>query len=160
MTMDNTNLYSLNCLSTDPKFDFVETMKHLNSDEAEYVSSPYEDNLFSSLYVDPSEFTTMYRYCKNVSIMSFNIQSISSKFSDFNELIDILYKADCAPDFICLQELWKFPIYANFVLPGYSCLEYKLRGNNVQGGGVGIYVKSNLKFNVLSTQSIFVDRIF
>jgi len=160
MTMDNTNLYSLNCLSTDPKFDFISTMNNINSDEAEYVSSPYEDNSFSCFYVDPAEYTTMYRNCKNVSIMSFNIQSIAAKFSEFTEFIDVLYKADCSPDVICLQELWRFPVYANFVLPGYSRLEYKLRGNNVQGGGVGIFVKSNLKFCVLSAQSIFVDRIF
>jgi exonuclease III len=65
----------------------------------------------------------MYRNCKNVSIMSFNIQSISSKFAEFKDLIDIFSQADCAPDVICLQELWKFPQYANFSLPGYNHLE-------------------------------------
>jgi len=31
---------------------------------------------------------------------------------------------------------------------------------NVQGGGVGIFVKNNLKYYVLPAQSVFVDRIF
>jgi hypothetical protein len=47
-----------------------------------------------------------------------------------------------------------------FSLPGYNHLEFKLRGNNVQGGGVGIFVKNNCKYTVLSAHSLFVDRIF
>jgi hypothetical protein len=116
MAMVNVNPYSLNCLSTDPKYDFVSAMININSDESEFVSSPYEDNLFSCFYVDPTEYTSMYRNCKNVSIMSFNIQSIPSKFAEFKDLINIFSQADCAPDVICLQELWKFPQYANFSL--------------------------------------------
>jgi len=72
----------------------------------------------------------------------------------------LLSSSDCAPDVICLQELWQFPVYANFTLPGYNSLEYKLRNPNTQGGGVGIYIKKSIKYNVLSAQSVFVDRIF
>jgi hypothetical protein len=79
---------------------------------------------------------------------------------EFSELINLLAESDCAPDVICLQELWQFPSYANFTLPGYNSLEYKLRNSSTQGGGVGIYVKQSLKYNVLSAQSIFVNRIF
>jgi hypothetical protein len=43
--------------------------------------------------------------CKDVSIMSLNIQSSSSKFMEFSELINLLMESDCAPDIICLQEL-------------------------------------------------------
>ena len=50
--------------------------------------------------------------------------------------------------------------YANFTLPGYNPLEFKLCNANTQGGGVGIYIKQTFKYNVLSAQSIFVDRIF
>jgi hypothetical protein len=96
------------------------------------------------------EIAKMFPLCLLIS------KVLRQNFSEFNEFIDVLYKADV----ICLQELWRFPVYANFVLPGYSRLQYKLRGNNVQGGGVGIFVKSNLKFCVLSAESIFVDRIF
>jgi hypothetical protein len=65
-----------------------------------------------------------------------------------------------APSIICVQELWQFPNTLSFSLPGFHPLEFKLRRNNVQGGGVGIYVKSNLKYTVLHDKSIFVDRIF
>jgi hypothetical protein len=31
--------------------------------------------------------------------------------------------------------------------------------NNVQGGGVGIYIKEGIKFNLLPSMSVFVDRV-
>jgi hypothetical protein len=37
---------------------------------------------------------------------------------------------------------------------------YKLRRNNVQGGGVRIYVKTEFNFNILPQLSVFVDRVF
>jgi hypothetical protein len=74
--------------------------------------------------------------------------------------LTLLLESDCAPDIICLQELWQFPTYANFTLPGYNPLEFKLLNANTQGGGVGIYIKQSFKYNVLSAQSVFVDRIF
>ena len=45
-------------------------------------------------------------------------------------------------------------------LDHYSPIECKLRSNLTQGGGVGIYLKKNLKFNILNDKSIFVDRVF
>ena len=56
--------------------------------------------------------------------------------------------------------MWQFPYSAEFLLPGYSNLEFKLRSDNVQGGGVGVYVKNNIKFKILNNLSIFTDRIF
>jgi hypothetical protein len=44
-------------------------------------------------------------------------------------------------------------------LPGYHPLVCTLR-NSAQGGGVGIYVKSCLKFSLLHSKSIFIERIF
>ena len=75
-------------------------------------------------------------------------------------MIDIMHGCRSAPDVICIQELWQFPDNASFKLNGYHPLIYKLRRNNVQGGGVGIYVKSNFSFNILPDLSIFVDRVF
>ena len=59
---------------------------------------------------------------------------------------------------ICLQELWSFTPYMNSSLHGYHPLVYKLR-NSCQGGRVGIYIKSNIKFSLLPQYSIFVERI-
>ena len=46
-----------------------------------------------------------------------------------------------------------------FPLQNYHTLVTNLR-NNARGGGVGIYVKSNLSFNVLNQYSLFSERIF
>ncbi len=61
---------------------------------------------------------------------------------------------------VCLQEIWQIPSHANFSLHGYSNLEYKTRSNNVQGGGVGIYVRSNIPYSVSNVYSVFSDRLF
>ena len=60
---------------------------------------------------------------------------------------------------MCLQELWQFPEKTNFSLPGYHPLIFKLR-SSAQGGGVGIFIKDNLKFKLLPEKSIFVERLF
>ncbi len=98
--------------------------------------------------------------CKDLLVLTINIQSITAKF---NELEELLYNLSCSnviPDVICLQELWQFPQNANFALRGYHPLVYKLRGNNTQGGGVGVYVKEGLSVTVLENYSIFLDRIY
>jgi hypothetical protein len=59
---------------------------------------------------------------------------------------------------ICLQELWQFPNPSQLTFIGYNDLIYKLRRNDVQGGGVGIHVRKGLKFNLLPQLSTFVDR--
>jgi hypothetical protein len=66
---------------------------------------------------------------------------------------------NCSPDIICVQELWHIPDNVNYVLPGYHPLVCTLR-NSAQGGGVGIYVKSDFKFSLLHSKSIFIERIF
>jgi hypothetical protein len=65
----------------------------------------------------------------------------------------------CAPDVICIQELWQFPDSVNFNLYDYHPLIYQLRSNNVQGGGVGIYVNKKFKFSHNSGKSLFLDSI-
>jgi Reverse transcriptase (RNA-dependent DNA polymerase) len=44
-------------------------------------------------------------------------------------------------------------------LPGYHPLIFKLRHNNVQGGGVGIYLKNCFNYSLLPEFSLFVDRV-
>jgi exonuclease III len=92
--------------------------------------------------------------------MSLNVQSLLSKFSDLRELIIMMSSNNSQPDVLCLQEIWQVPHDVEINLPGYSKLIFKTRNNNVQGGGVGIFVKKGIKFSVSSTHSIFLERIF
>ena len=98
-------------------------------DASNFVTdSPYEISNFYCSYVDPLDYRLN---SGNISIMTFNIQCISSKFGEFKELISILSINKCAPEIICLQELWQFPDAAVFSLPGYSPLISKLRGGTM-----------------------------
>ena len=90
-------------------------------------------------------------------MLSLNIQSITAKFDEFNDLIQSLdgFKFDV----ICLQELWKMHNPDLFNLNGYHKLLFKSRSANVQGGGVGIFVNNQLKVKNLPEYSIFIDKI-
>ena len=91
--------------------------------------------------------------------MSINMQSLNAKFGEFKELLDCLTYAN-SPDVICMQELWQFPPNVEYVLAGYQPLFYKLRSGSVQGGGVGIYVKTGLNCTIDISSSVFFDRIY
>jgi exonuclease III len=110
--------------------------------------------------MDELQFTNTYANNLNLSIFTFNIQSLPAKFVEFSELIRCLQLVNAEPDIICLQEIWQFPDHSLFQLPGYADLIFKQRRNNVQGGGVAIYVKSSIKFSPLPQLSVFVDRVF
>ncbi len=97
---------------------------------------------------------------KSRATVPLNIQSLPDKFNEFSEMIRFFQTKNCSPDIVCLQELWEFPDHTLLIIPGYENLLYKLRCNNVQGGGVGIYVKSGFKSNHFPLYSIFVDRVF
>ena len=96
----------------------------------------------------------------NPFVLSVNIQSLSSKFNDLKSLISSLLISNCAPDVICLQEIWRIPGSEFFNLDGYHPLEFSSRHSNVQGGGVGIFVNKKLNFSANKKLSIFHDRIF
>jgi hypothetical protein len=51
-----------------------------------------------------------------------------------------------------------FIILPSINIEGYN-LEIKSRSLNVQGGGVGIYVKKGIRYNILKESSIFIDKV-
>jgi len=55
--------------------------------------------------------------------------------------------------------VWKLPDNTLFNLGNFHEPIFKLRNNNVQGGGVAVYVGENFNFKPLSDISIFHDRI-
>ena len=71
-----------------------------------------------------------------------------SKFDELSSLIIQLSTSNVNIKIIALQEIWQISDPAFFPLPNYSLLEYKCRRNNVQGGGVGLYFKKGIRFNI------------
>ena len=129
-----------------------------NSENDEDIfDSPYEGNTISCEYYDNAQFTSKFKNINNLSILSFNIQSLSAKFTEFDEFVHSFGKFKF--DVICLQELWRLQNPDLFNLNGYHKLSFKSRNPNTQGGGVGIFVNQQLKVTQLPDYSIFIDKI-
>ena len=159
----NNNQFSLNNIEGDSSFDFISVLNNLDPDASnnfEFSDSPYDNSTLICQYTDESKYAHNFSSSNGLILCSINIQSISAKFSEFSQMIYSMHRSNSSPDIICLQELWRFPSEASFKLEGYHPLIYTLRHTNTQGGGIGIYIKLKLSFNVLKENSIFVDRIF
>ena len=152
-------------LAVDPHYNFLNKMSTLeseNNDQESFFSnsddSPYSNSVFECKYVNVNEFKNL-NSKQDFLVMSINMQSLNAKFGEFKELLDCLTYAN-SPDVICMQELWQFPPNVEYVLAGYQPLFYKLRSGSVQGGGVGIYVKTGLNCTIDISSSVFFDRIY
>ena len=158
--------FSLSNLSNNRKFDFSNSLYNANlfinnSQESNLTDdSPYSNLELSCNYIDETAFVKKYNTSNNFSYLSLNIQSLSSKFNDFNEFINNLTHNNCSPNIILLQEIWRINDASHYNLNNYHPLQFKCRHNNIQGGGVGLYIKDNLRFNVLYDKCIFIDRVF
>jgi len=153
------NNFSPNFLSNSDEFNFLNILSDVDNSNFDFTDSPYDSKNINCTYINENEIKKL-KLNSDFTLCSINIQSLPAKFSELCQFINILNHSNASPDILCLQELWQFPDSVSFVLPGYHPLIYKLRRNNVQGGGVGIFVKSKFKFNVLSEYSLFIDRIF
>jgi len=122
--------------------------------------TPYSESLFSCKYLDETSFCTQFRNNSKFFVMSLNIQSLKAKFNDFRQLISNLLYSNCAPDIICIQEIWQIPSNDLFHLPNYFPLEYLTRRNNVQGGGVGIFLKDSVQYSLLKDHSVMFDKVY
>ena len=157
--------FSLNNLNTNPSFNFSNALynsdffRNTNGDE-NVDDSPYSNIDVHCNYFDENQFVNKYRNITNFSCLSLNIQSLPAKFNEFQEFINNLHVNNCQPDILCIQETWQITDPSLFPLNNYNSLICKLRGNSTQGGGVGLYFKNNLRFNILNDKSIFIDRVF
>jgi hypothetical protein len=159
--MDSLHEFSIDAISADPKYDFLNSL--FTNEEPnfyDYSESPYDICNINSSYTTETDFIKLKNMKNQLSVMSFNIQSISAKYDEFRNFIALLQSKCCEPDVICLQELWQFPSDINFNLPGYHPLVFELRKGGVQGGGVGMYVKNIYSFCLLPNISVFHDRLF
>ena len=153
--------FSLDSLSNDPAFNFLNILSNCSEDDNSFIStdSPYSCTEISCHYMCETEFTDKFSSLRNPTVLSLNIQSLPAKFVEFCAIINSLMAKNCAPDIICLQEIWRLTDSSFFNLHGYHPLEFKSRHNDAQGGGVGIYVKNNLNYTLNEEMSVFHDRI-
>ena len=159
-TMADNFKFSLGNIANDPNFDFLNSFLQQEDDDTvlpDFLTdnnSPYTTSTFNCTYVSEDNLH-IHPSNKKLSIMSVNIQSLSAKFSELKDFLSQLSLNNSLPDIICLQELWNLKDVSSFNLAGYSQLECKLREKS-QGGGVGIYFKSNINYRILEKQSLFM----
>jgi len=117
------------------------------------IDSPYNQEKFSCKYLNESDISTSDDLSDNNFLLSFNIQCLSTKFSNFKELVFDFKKK---PVVILLQEVWHIENSKYFEIPGYH--EPVFRTREGRGGGVGIFVRNDVNFEICV--SPFHERIF
>jgi len=160
--MANSIQFSLAELSNNPKFNFLNSIKNTNSDSKDFldiedIDSPYSPDKFTCNYYDETQYAAKYQNSNKFSIMTFNVQSLPSKFSEFKDFIENLASKNCKPDVICIQEVWNITDTDLFSLTDYHPPCFKLRSKS-NGGGVGVYVSSQYSFQILPN-NIFHEKI-
>ena len=83
-----------------------------------------------------------------------NIRSLNANFESLKILLE---ECDFSFDILCLTETWcsdqAFSANSNFELSNYDAIHYE-RKTNKKGGGIVIYIKTNLIYKVRNELSI------
>jgi Endonuclease/Exonuclease/phosphatase family len=161
--MDDDNVLNLESIINNPEYDFLEKIRifddSLNNDNfINCNDSPYGECTVKCNYLDETQFYDAYSNNNRIMVMTWNVQSLPAKFEEFKDLITHMCLKNCSPDVICLQETWKVIDPELFIIDGYQCPVFKLRESS-QGGGVAIYVKIGLNFNVVNKYSFSIDKV-
>ena len=148
-------------ISDNPNYDFIKKITRFEGDDGNFSdnvnNSIYREFDISTVYIDPDSLVRIGN--NKLVIMTFNIQSLPSKFNEFSDLLNIMHLADHLPDIICLQEVWQIDDPDLYDLDHFQPIVTRTRCNN-RGGGVGIYVNKKLNYRVMEDLSIFHERIF
>ena len=154
----------LDDICNDPRFNFLTNFSEDEYDDTVPDSffinnqcSPYANINLNCSYVETEKLKNL--DSGKFTVLSLNIQSLPAKFNEFSELMTEFPSFESCPEIICLQETWNVVDNSVFPLANYHPLITNLR-RSARGGGVGMYIKENLSFKILSKFSIFVERIF
>ena len=101
-------------------------------------------------FEDLSGISEQWNFKNNLTILSLNIRSLPNKVA---KLANLLSQIGNIPTIINLQEIWS--ANGNLNLEGYSSLEFFSREspglpNPNCGGGVGIYIRKDLKYKKIA----------
>ncbi len=114
--------------------------------------SPYGDSSISCNYYSEEEFITDHSKNKGFSCLSLNIQSLSSKFQELNELVEGFGQNSYCFDVLILQELWRINDSDVLSIDGYQDIIFKSR-TSAQGRGVGFNIKQGITFRIIEPLS-------
>ena len=126
--------------------------------EEEPTVSPFANIDISCDYTTPDEFKTMSSSLDypSTSLFCINCQSLNSHLDELHDLIVSMSSDKFMFDFIGIVETFQLKPDINYSLEGYQSLIYRDRtehGRN--GGGVGMYIRDNIQFEIRKDLSVF-----
>ena len=124
-----------------------------------FNDSPYYDIDIDSKYYEIEDFIKVNSENSNISLLSLNIQSIGSKFTQFKDFHDELSSNKCNFDIYAFQEVYSIVDADFYQLENYHQIQFKTRSIS-KGGGVAYYISKSFQFEILDELSIFQERIF
>ena len=96
--------------------------------------------------------------------VSLNTRSLVNKFPDVEDFLSDLNSKKLDVSLIAFQEIWSIPNNLSISIDNYSALHFTSRdslGTNVNcGGGVGLFVHNNFRFEPIKNISIFEPKFF
>ena len=147
--MEVNGKFGIDSIDSNPNFNFLSKISDNDNDDELLFNnpdfSPYSELEFNCSYIGPDHFTL--KDSDNLAVLSLNIQSLPAKFNELSDMLNELSTNNFTPEVICLQEIWKIIDPSLFQLDNYQTIEINTR-DNTRGGGVGIYVKKDIIFNV------------
>jgi hypothetical protein len=146
----------LGTLNNNPNLDFLSSNDNiLHSDD---FINPYSDITISSKFFDNSTFLNTYKNQPFPIIINLNVQSLHSKIHNLQTFILNLINNHVNVKIICLQEIWQIPFPDLISIPGFLFI-YKQRTLS-RGGGVGFFIKNDIKFKIRNDLSPFIEKKF
>lgn len=144
------NVLDLSILNNEKKYDFV---SHFNST----FNQNYSCSNVSKYYRESDVISHPNINSNDVLFLSLNIQCLSSKFIELNNLLDSFSSNQKKVAIIALQETWSHST-SSFNIPGY--LPFSNLRKARSGGGVGFYISNELKPELISCTIPFHEGIF
>ena len=150
----------VDCVRSNSDFDFKNLFDDPDSNEGLYKECDH-----ACTYYDIEEFQTEFsEESHKFSTLSYNVRSLPGKWDEVRNLIRSINHNKFKFSVIALQEVWNVPVNLNYDLEGYKPFEYRIRNPSGRdgnaGGGVGVWVDSDLEYEVLEELSIFEPHFF
>ena len=135
----------------DQQYEYLE-LDDVNYNQCKYFEISEFQNKFKNVY-------------NNFSILSQNVQSLRSKWDEFRDFIYEISNVNFKFSVIGIQEIWSISPDFSTYLEGYGNLISKLRqprneNSNKVGGGIGLWISLDYKYEELENFSIFKEGIF
>ena len=138
--------------------DLTNLLEGLNDSETE-SESDIMSLVKACKYEEPDEFLdNNFNSSESTSFFHLNCRGLCANWEAFNDLLLSMNSDIFSFDFIAISEAFKCEHDRRILLPGYHSLIHKSRENECRGG-VGIFVKESIHFEIRQDLSILIPNV-